>query len=62
MKYSKEQVEAEALRLGVDLSRPYAKTYVITCLKSKEPVQYQDMEPLDASGYTDEFRCLVIHR
>ena len=60
MKYSKEEIEAEAKRLNVDLSLPYAKTYVLTKLRSCDPVPYGDREPGDASGYTDGFGCLII--
>ena len=61
MRYTKREIEAEASRLGVDLTLPYAKAYVVTCLKSKEKKPYREEEPRDASGYTDDVCIHLIY-
>lgn len=55
------KLEAKALELGIpleDLNDPWCVKYLRTKLRKPKP--YRDTEPRDASGYTDDFSCLVI--
>ena len=58
----KKEIEAKAKEMGVDLSQPYARAYVVAVLKSEVPRPYVDREPGDASGYTEDFGAVLIRK
>jgi len=59
-RYTKAEIEAEALKLDVDLNLPHAREYVLIKLRSKESKEYEEREPSDASGYTGDFNVFII--